>query len=106
VTAGVDLGQIAEAHVTVNGSNVEIHLPEPQIFVARVDNDKTRVYSRRTGLFTSVDPNLETEVRREAEKQIRQAALEGGILRVAAANAQSTMTTFLRGLGFQDVRVK
>jgi hypothetical protein len=106
VTAGVDLGKIADANVSVDESGVEIQLPEPEIFATRVDNDKTRVYSRRTGLFSGVDPHLETEVRREAETQIRQAALDGGILRVAATNAQATMTTFLRGLGFEDVRVR
>jgi len=43
----------------------------------------TRVYWRQTGLFSSVDPNLESEVPREAERQVHQAALDGGILRVA-----------------------
>jgi hypothetical protein len=106
VTAGVDLGQLKESDVTVSGKAVEIRLPGAEIFATRVDNDRTRVYSRRTGLFSSVDPNLESEVRREAEKQIRQAALDGGVLRVAAANAQTTMTMFLRGLGFEGVQVR
>lgn len=106
VTAGVDLGRIAEPNVSVNGRTVEIQLPESEVFATRVDNQRTRVYSRRTGLFTSVDPHLESDVRREAEKQIRQAAIDGGVLRVAATNAQTTLTTFLRGLGFEDVRVR
>jgi hypothetical protein len=106
VTAGVDLGQLKESDVDVSGKAVEIRLPGAEIFATRVDNDRTRVYSRRTGLFSSVDPNLESEVRREAEKQIRQAALDGGVLRVAAANAQTTMTMFLRGLGFEGVQVR
>jgi hypothetical protein len=106
VTAGVDLVRIAESNVTVNGPGLDIELPQSEVFAVRVDNEKTRVYSRRTGLFSRVDPHLETEVRREAEKQIRQAALDAGILRVAAANAQTTLTTFLRGLGFADVRVR
>ena len=106
VTAGVDLGRLTESDVGVYGEAVEIRLPEPEIFATRVDNDRTRVYSRQTGLFSRVDPNLESEVRREAEKQIRQAALDGGVLRVAAANAQTTMTTFLRGFGFEGVQVR
>jgi len=48
-----------------------------------------------------VDPNLESDIRREAERQVRQAALDNGILRTAAANARTTMTSFLRGLGFE-----
>ena len=106
VTAGVDLGRIDASSINANGRAVDIRLPESEIFATRVDNDRTRVYSRRTGLFTAVDPHLESEVRKEAEKQIRQSALDGGVLRIAAANARTTITTFLRGLGFEEVQVR
>ena len=101
VTAGVDLGRIDAASVVVTGQTIRMKIPEPEVFATRVDNDRTRVYSRTTGLFTQVDPNLESDVRREAERQVRQAALDSGILRVAATNARTTMTSFLRGLGFE-----
>jgi hypothetical protein len=106
VTAGVDLGRIDASSISVNGRAIDVRLPEPEIFVTRVDNERTRVYSRRTGLFTAVDPHLESEVRKEAEQQIRQSALDGGVLRIASANARATMSTFLRGLGFDDVQVQ
>ena len=102
VTAGVDLGRIAADDIVVNGRTIRIRMPDAQIFAARIDNERTRVYSRATGLFTPVDPNLESEVRREAERQVRQAAVDNGILRVAAVNARTTMTSFLRGLGFEQ----
>jgi len=105
VTAGVDGGRLVEKDVAVSGRSVRIKLPEPEIFSARLDSERTRVYSRETGLFSRVDPDLETEIRREAERQIRQAALDQGILAVAAANARKTLTTFLRGLGFEQVEV-
>jgi hypothetical protein len=57
-------------------------------------------------LFSRVDPNLESEVRREADRQIRQAALESGILKVAADNARGTLTSFLHGLGFEPVDLR
>ena len=63
-------------------------------------------HARETGLFTSPDPNLESDVRREAERQVRQAALDGGILRTAEANARTTLTTFLKGLGFETVQFR
>jgi len=100
VTAGVDLGRLAPADITISGKTIRMKIPEPEIFSARVDNERTRVYSRETGVFTRVDPNLETDIRREAERQVRQAALDNGILRAAAANARATMTSFVRGLGF------
>ena len=106
VTAGIDLAALDVEAVQVDGTAITMTLPAPDIFSTRIDNSKTRVYSRETGLFTSPDPNLESEVRREAERQVRQAALDGGILKNAAANAQTTLTTFLRGLGFQTVQFR
>jgi hypothetical protein len=41
-------------------------------------------------LFTAPDPNLESEVRREAERQVRQSAINGGILKTAADNGRAT----------------
>jgi hypothetical protein len=61
------------------------------------------VYSRQTGLLVSVDPNLETQVRQEAERQLQQAALLDGILKTANTNARSTLTSLLQGLGFERV---
>jgi hypothetical protein len=105
VTAGVDLGRLDATGVTVAGRSVTLTLPAPEIFSTRLDNARTRVYSRETGLFSRVDPDLETEVRKEAESQVRQAALDGGILPAAAANAATTLTSFLKGLGFEQVEV-
>ena len=85
---------------------MHITAPPAELFSTRVDNDRTRVYSRETGLFSSVDPNLESEVRRAAEQEIRQAALDGGLLAVAAQNARSTLSAFVSGLGFDHVTVE
>jgi hypothetical protein len=105
VTAGVDLAALNPAQVTVAGRTVELTLPEATVFSTRVDNTRTRVYARETGLFTSPDPQLESEVRREAERQLTQAALDGGILTLAATNARNTLTSFLQGLGFEAVNI-
>jgi len=68
-----------------------------------MDNDKTRVYSRETGLLVSTDPDLESQVRQEAEHQLQAAALADGILQTAQKNAQSTVTSLLQGMGFEKV---
>jgi hypothetical protein len=106
VTAGVDLGSIETNQIEISGHAVQISIPPAEVFSTRIDNDRTRVYVRETGLFTHPDPNLESDVRREAERQVRQAALDGGILPTAAANARTTVTTFLKGLGFEQVEFK
>ena len=103
VTAGVDLGALDPSQLSIDGKAVSMKLPEPSVFSTRVDNQRTRVYSRETGLFTTPDPDLESDVRREAERQMTQAALDGGILNTAAANARTTLTSLLNGLGFETV---
>ena len=106
VTAGVDLGRVDTSSVSIGGRSVTLVLPPAELFSTRIDNDRTRVYSRETGLFSRVDPDLETEVRKEAERQVRQAALDGGILGTASANAVTTLRSFLTGLGFEHVEVR
>lgn len=105
VTAGVDLAALDPSKVKVSGQSVELTLPEPIVFATRIDNGRTRVYARETGLFSSPDPELESETRREAERQLTQAALDGGILKTAAANARATLGSLLHGLGFDAVNI-
>ena len=104
VTAGVDLSTLDASQLGIDGKAVTITLPDALVFSTRVDNARTRVYARETGLFSTPDPQLESEVRREAERQLMQAALDGGILRTAATNARATLTSLLQGLGFESVR--
>jgi hypothetical protein len=106
VVGGIDLGKIQSGDVAVHGQEISIHLPQAEIFSTTLDNSKTRVYSRETGLFTSPDPNLESEVREEAERQLLQAATQDGILKTADQNAQSTIKSLLNGFGFTQVTIQ
>jgi hypothetical protein len=103
VVAGIDFSNLKADDVRVEGKRIHLHLPPVQVFSTRLDSAKTRVYSRQTGLLVPTDPNLETQVREEAEHQMQQAALADGILRTAQQNAGSTLTSLLQGLGFEKV---
>ena len=106
VIAGIDLSQLKAGDVRVNGDTVHVHLPAAQIFTTRIDNSRTRVYSRTTGLLVTLDPNLESDVRNTAEQQIAQAASDDGILDKARQNARTSVTALLYQLGFRTVDVK
>jgi hypothetical protein len=103
VVAGIDFGNLKSGDVSIQGKNIRLRLPQPQLFTTRLDSDKTRVYSRQTGLLVPVDPNLESRVRQEAEHQLQDAALQDGILRTAQQNARSTIMSLLTGLGFEKI---
>ena len=106
VIAGIDLAGVQTGDVTVAGDKVSIKLPAAEVFTTSLDNTKTRVYSRETGLLSSTDPFLESEVRQEAERQLTEAALQDGILAMAAQNGKTTIGGLLRGIGFKDVEVQ
>ena len=103
VVAGIDFSDLKPGDVRVSGKQIHLHIPAPQIFRTRIDSAKTRVYSRQTGLLVSTDPNLETQVRQEAERQLQEAAMADGILRNAQQNAISTISSLLQGLGFEKI---
>ena len=106
VIAGVDLSRLDPKAVQVNGNTVHVRLPEPQVLVTRIDNTRTRVYERTTGILVPTDPNLETQVRQAAEQQITQAAIDDKILDKARQNARVSVTGLLYALGFHTVDVQ
>ena len=103
VVAGIDFTDLKPGDVRVNGKQIQLHLPAAKVFRTRIDSAKTRVYSRQTGLLVATDPNLETQVRQEAERQLEEAAMADGILRTAQQNAVSTISSLLQGLGFEKI---
>ena len=105
VVGGINLANLKSSDVLIQGQKVSIHLPAAEVLSTRIDNARTRVYSRDTGLFSTPDPNLESEVREEAERELQQAAVQDGILKIAANNAQSTISGMLKGLGFREVDI-
>lgn len=103
VVAGIDFSELKPGDVKVNKQEVRLHFPAAQVFSVRLDSAKTRVYSRQTGLLVPTDPDLETQVRQEAERELRESALADGVLRTAQQNATSTINSLLQGLGFEKI---
>ena len=101
--AGVDLTQLSPGDVQVTERTVQVHLPSAQLFTVALDDARTHVYERQTGLLVPVDPSLEGEVREKAAENLRQSALAAGILVTAHQNACSTVTKLLLGLNFTQV---
>jgi Protein of unknown function (DUF4230) len=106
VVAGIDFEQLRPADIQVTGKEIHVKLPNPKVLLTRIDNLRTRVYSRSTGLLVPVDPNLETQVRQQAEGELLEEAGRGGILTTARQNARATITSLLLGMGFEKVEVE
>lgn len=108
--AGVDLSQLKPESVQItegtDGRSIQLTLPPSQVFQTTVDETRTRVYSRDTGIFVRADPNLESATRAKAQTELQQAALSDGILDAASKNAHVAVTALLEGLGFVHVQVR
>ncbi len=105
IIAGIDFSKLKTEDVEIKNGVLSILLPAPEILVSTLDNTKTRVYDRRSGLLTNGDKDLESEARAKAEQSIRQSACEGGILVVASENATKQVTTIFQTAGFESVTV-
>jgi hypothetical protein len=103
VIAGIDMQNIAPTDMLLENGVLNVRLPQPEIFIATLDNQKSYVYDRQTGLFTRGNQDLETAARQVAEDQIRQAAIDDGILNLARQNAESYLTRLFLALGYPDV---
>ncbi len=101
VIAGIDMGKIQPQDLWLDGNVLNIRLPAAEVLVAALNNDKSYVYDRQTGLLTKGDPGLETQARQVAENEIRKGALEDGILDQASANAQTYLHWFFETLGYK-----
>jgi len=105
VVAGFDLTQVREGDIVVQGISVTLMLPPPEILYSRVDNDRTYVYERETGLLRRPDPDLETQARRMAEQELIRWALDRDILAEAEEFGVFYLENFLRSLGFTKIEI-
>jgi hypothetical protein len=106
--AGIDLSKLKPEDVRIDGPNsrsIHVNLPPSEIFVTTLDNAKTKVYARSTGLLVPADQNLESETRAKAQQQLQAAAMSDGILDVARKNARASIALLLTSLGFDHVEV-
>jgi len=102
VIAGIDMDKLNPEDMRMVNGVLNIKLPPAEIFIAALENDKSYVYERDTGIIAKPDPNLETLVRQKAEEEILKAALDDGILQQAQINAEAYLQKFFAALGFPN----
>jgi len=83
---------------------LNLRLPPSQILVSRVDNEQSRVLTRKTGVLRRADIDLETRARQHAEENIRAEALKRGILKMASENGEKKLAELMHTAGFAKVR--
>lgn len=102
VIAGIDMEKLQPEHMRFENGVLTVRLPPAEVFIATLDNEKSYVYDRETGILAKPDVNLETLVRQRAEEEILKAAIEDGILEQAQLNAEAYLFKFFAALGYPN----
>ena len=102
VIAGIDMEKLQPENMRFENGVLTVKLPPAEVFIAALDNEKSYVYDRETGILAKPDVNLETLVRQRAEEEILNAAIEDGILEQAQLNAEAYLFKFFAALGYPN----
>ena len=102
VIAGIDMEKLRPEDMRFENGVLTVRLPPAEVFIAALDNEKSYVYDRDTGILARPDVNLETLVRQNAEQEILKGALEDGILEQAQVNAEAYLFKFFAALGYPN----
>lgn len=103
VIAGIDMDKIQPGDMQLVDGVLNVRLPIAEVFIATIDNQKSYVYTRETGILSKQAVDLETLARQSAEQEIMKAAVEDGILQQAQTNAENYLLKFFNALGYKTV---
>lgn len=106
VKAGIDLREMKPGDLMIEGRKVTIKLPPEKITDAYLDDKKTQVIERTTGIIRQFDKDLEQTARKSAIADIRSAARQNGIIKDAHERAISELRSLFVRMGFQEVEFK
>ncbi|WP_035565854.1 DUF4230 domain-containing protein [Hymenobacter sp. IS2118] len=93
----IDLRKLKPQDVVLEGDSiVRVSLPAPELCSFQVNHNQSRVFSTENGFFQ--DAELVDEGYKYAEAQVRNAALQSGILAATQRNAEQILVPMLRTL--------
>lgn len=98
----LDLTKMEIKDVIVKSDTLIIQLPFPEICYFKLDLDQTRVYALETGMFTNEKSFIE-KAYQSAENQIRESALNSGILSETKSNAELILKPLLEEISHKKV---
>ena len=105
VEAGIDLAKLQPQDIIASGDRVTIRLPQAEIFVNQLFDDRkcTYVVLRDEGILLPPNTALETAAREAAVANFKETALQNGILEKAYLNAEGEVRRLLTLLGYRDI---
>jgi hypothetical protein len=106
VKAGIDLSMLEAGDIRIADKKISMALPPPRITDVYLDDRRTEIVERTTGLLRVFDKDLEENARVLAVADLREAAAQNGILNDAAGRARVELTGLFYQLGFTQVEFR
>ncbi len=98
----IDFTKLRAEDIRFSGDTlVQVALPEPEICYYKVDHSKSKVFSKENTYFQDAD--LVQDSYRYAENNVREAALNSGILRQTQVNAEKVLKPMLEEITGRSV---
>ncbi|MCG8318916.1 MAG: DUF4230 domain-containing protein [Cytophagales bacterium] len=103
----VDLTKLSVEDIGVFEDSLVIHLPPPELCYYKIDLENSRIYDLETGYLATDEEERRfvEEVYRNAEKQIKKAALDSGITSQTQVSARQFLKPFLEEVSGKKIRL-
>jgi len=101
-TGCIDLTKVTERDVQQSNDTIFIHLPKPELCYYKLDMEKSRIYSLETNPMIDKKEFIQ-DAYKNAEIEIREAAVNSGILEKTKENAELILRPILEKISGKTV---
>lgn len=102
IKAGVDFKNMK---VDISGKNIHISLPNPRILDTLIDEKSIKVYNESINAFNPLTiADYNKAIMKEKETMISD-AISQGILKDATAQAELVLTSIMKDMGFENIKI-
>jgi hypothetical protein len=107
IRAGLNLMEVDEKALTVSGDKITVTLPLCKVLDAKIDVERSYVFDIRKSLVLSPKAiHLQSAAEKDALKEIREAAIQAGLLEQAQKQAKMLMRYWFEAAGFRTVEFR
>lgn len=99
----IDLAKIQGRDIVEQGDSVFVRLPKPEMCYYKLDMENTKIYSVEKQVYFKKESDLAQKALRLAERQMRNAALQSGILDQTRKNAETMLKPLLENVSGKTI---
>ncbi|GAB3694143.1 hypothetical protein GCM10027592_14770 [Spirosoma flavus] len=102
-TGCLDLTKIVPTDIAVHGDSITVLLPKPELCTWKINHDRSRVYDTRFSFLN--ESQLVSDAYRKAERQVRESAINSGILEQTSRNADQMLRPLLERISGRKIKL-